>query len=314
MRSSDASMSVQGRSRHAAYSELTNLGAPTVIRNVSLFSSHHTFIRHLLVNSLEHHAGNLTATTIDTLMLGGVFYCALSWWIACQSRCNLERKQMSSTNIKTAFSVNFDHWSAGSSRKAFEQLLGHSIFMSDGAEWSRARGKLRPTFAKDRIADLELFEAHFQKLLKLIPKNGATVDLNGLSQRFAFDVSSEFLSGESLDSLEDQTDSKAQLAHDIEPSIQDAVDRARWSLLCRWLKRPGVDRAIRYVHVATTAYVQATLERASEDQLEVVMEGARYSLLDEMARQTQDAMKMRDDATTLMFSGKDTIAGLLGSM
>ncbi|KAI5247001.1 cytochrome P450 52A1 [Aureobasidium subglaciale] len=220
-------------------------------------------------------------------------------------------------NLKAAFSQNFDDWSASGGRRSFKHLMGRATFMLDGAEWSHSRSILRPMFAKDRVADLELLEAHFQKLLKLIPEAGATVDIGEIFHRYAFDVSSEFLFGESLGSLGDQTDTKAQLAHDIELTIQDAADRFRWSLLYRWLKRPGVDQAIRNVRSTTNKYAQAALDRASEDRAhtgEAEKEAARYSFLDEMARQTQDLDKMRDEATSLMFAGKDTTAGLLGSM
>jgi cytochrome P450 len=220
-------------------------------------------------------------------------------------------------NVKTAFSLRFDDWSAASSRKAFKYFLGRSIFMTDGAEWSHSRGILRPMFNKDRITDLDLFEAHFQILLTLIPSDGSTIDLYELFLRYALDVSSEFLFGESIGSLGNQTVDKAQLGRDIELAIQDAADRARYSLLYPLLKRKGVDRAVRNVHAATDGYVQKALARAAEDvkhgkQIDDRKGG--YSFLDELARQTQDAMKMRDEATSLIFAGKDTSAGLLGSM
>lgn len=220
-------------------------------------------------------------------------------------------------NIKTAFSLKFDDWSVRPGRLGFKHLMSGSTFMSDGAAWTHSRGILRPMFAKDRITDLDLFELHFQKLLKLIPEDGSTFDLGALFHRYAFDVSSEFLFGESLDSLGHQTNSKAQLAHDIELVIQDAADRFRWSLLYRWLKRPGVDQAVRNVLDATARYARMALERASHDKNDAERAGeehAQYSFLDEMARQTQDLKKMSEEATSLMFAGKDTSAGLLGSM
>jgi len=130
-------------------------------------------------------------------------------------------------------------------------------------------------------------------------------------------VSSEFLFGESLDSLGSPTDAKAQLAHDIELTIQDAADRFRKSLLYRWLRRPGVDQAVSNVLSSTTRYAQEALDRAAEDQKHAQgehEESRPYSFLDEMARQTQDIERMSHEATSLMFAGKDTTSGLLGSM
>ncbi|KAI4716382.1 cytochrome P450 52A1 [Aureobasidium sp. EXF-10727] len=220
-------------------------------------------------------------------------------------------------NIKTAYSLRFDDWSARPGRQAFKHVMAGSTFMSDGPVWSHGRGILRPMFAKDRITDLDLFESHFQKLLKLIPKDGSTFDLGALFHRFAIDVSSEFLFGESTGSLEDPTGAQAQLAHDIELVIQDCADRSRWSLLYRWLKRPGVDQAVRNVQFATTKYSQMALERVANDQKDAERadeKSSSYSFLDEMAQQTQDIKTMSEEAFSLMFAGKDTTAGLLGSL
>lgn len=222
-------------------------------------------------------------------------------------------------NIKTAFSLKFDDWSARPGRLSFQHIMSGSTFMSDGAAWSHSRGILRPTFARDRINDLDLLEAHFQKLLKLIPDDGSTFDLGALFHRYSFDVSSEFLFGESLDSLGNQTEAKAQLVHDIELVIHDAADRARLSLLYRWLKRPGVDQAICNVQSATVRYARMALERATQDKIHAHAQSSdkertQYSFLDEMARQTQDLNKMSEEATSLMFAGKDTTAALLGSL
>ncbi|KAG9652731.1 cytochrome P450 alkane hydroxylase-like protein, partial [Aureobasidium melanogenum] len=220
-------------------------------------------------------------------------------------------------NVKTAFSLKFDDWSARPGRLAFKHLMSGSTFMSDGAAWSHGRGILRPMFNKDRTTDLDLYEAHFQKLLKLIPEDESTFDLGALFHRYAFDVSSEFLFGESLDSLGNQTDAKAQLSHDIELVIQDAADRFRWSLLYRWLKRPGVDQAIPNVLRATAEYARRALERTTQDKHyagKADEEHAQYSFLDEMAHQTRDLKKMSEEAFSLMFAGKDTTSGLLSNM
>ncbi|KAI4730307.1 cytochrome P450 52A1 [Aureobasidium sp. EXF-10728] len=182
-------------------------------------------------------------------------------------------------NIKTAYSLKFDDWSAGPGRQAFKHVMAGSTFMSDGSVWSHGRSILRPMFAKDRITDLDLFENHFQKLLKLIPEDGSTFDLGALFHRFAIDVSSEFLFGESTGSLEDPTGAKAQLARDIELTAPDG-------LLYRWLKRPGVDQAVRNVQFATTKYSQMALERIANDQKDAERADEKrssYSFLDEMA-------------------------------
>jgi cytochrome P450 len=78
-----------------------------------------------------------------------------------------------------------------------------------------------------------------------------------------------------------------------------------------------VDQAVINVLSSTTRYAQKALDRAIEEEKhagKVDEEKRPYSFLDEMARQTQDLERMSHEATSLMFAGKDTTAGLLGSM
>lgn len=220
-------------------------------------------------------------------------------------------------NVKTAFSLKFDDWSAGPARQALTTLLGRSTFMTDGAEWSHSRGILRPIFTKDQITDLDLFENHFQGLLKLLPSDGSTVDLDQLFNLYAFDVSSEFLFGESIGSLTSQTEEKARLSSDIELAIKDAADRARYARIYPFIKRKGADEAVRNTHSATDRYVYAALARAEEEEKSGEKHSekpTKYSFLDELARQTKNPMKMRDEATSMIFAGKDTSATLLGNL
>jgi hypothetical protein len=62
---------------------------------------------------------------------------------------------------------------------------------------------LRPQFVKQRVSDLQKFELHINKFMSLIPKNGETFDIMDLWYRFTLDASTEYLFGQSVDSLDD---------------------------------------------------------------------------------------------------------------
>jgi cytochrome P450 len=71
----------------------------------------------------------------------------------------------------------------------------------DGHQWSEARALLRPQFHKQRISDLHVFEDHISMMISLLPKDGRTVDLFGWWLRFTLDASTDYLLGESVESL-----------------------------------------------------------------------------------------------------------------
>jgi cytochrome P450 len=81
------------------------------------------------------------------------------------------------------------------------QFLGDGIFNVDGQKWSESRALLRPQFHKQRVSDLHVFEDHISKMIGLLPKDGRTVELMEWWLRFTLDASTNFLFGESVESL-----------------------------------------------------------------------------------------------------------------
>ena len=81
------------------------------------------------------------------------------------------------------------------------QFLGDGIFNVDGYTWSESRALLRPQFHKQRISNLHVFEDHISKMISLLPKDGQTLDLMEWWFRFTLDTSTDYLFGESVDSL-----------------------------------------------------------------------------------------------------------------
>ena len=81
------------------------------------------------------------------------------------------------------------------------QFLGNGIFNVDGHIWSNSRALLRPQFHRERVSDLHVFEDHISKMIQLLPKDGKTIDLMVWWFRFTLDASTEYLFGESVESL-----------------------------------------------------------------------------------------------------------------
>jgi cytochrome P450 len=71
----------------------------------------------------------------------------------------------------------------------------------DANKWSESRALLRPQFHKQRISDLHVFEEHISKMISLLPKNGQTIDIVDWWYRFTLDASTDYLFGQSVESL-----------------------------------------------------------------------------------------------------------------
>jgi hypothetical protein len=105
-------------------------------------------------------------------------------------------------NMKTMLATGFSEWSLGAGRiQEMGSWLGEGVFTNEGSRWKKSREMLRPCFEKCAVADVSLFEKHFDRLAALLPTDGTTVDLQLLLFKYALDVATEFLFGKSTGSL-----------------------------------------------------------------------------------------------------------------
>lgn len=97
-------------------------------------------------------------------------------------------------NIKAILTNIDDFPIAGPRLHTVLPLLGsESIFASNGQAWHNARSMLRPTFVRDQIADLECFDRHISNLLRAIPRDGSTFDMQKLLLDMTMDSSTDFM-------------------------------------------------------------------------------------------------------------------------
>lgn len=111
-------------------------------------------------------------------------------------------------NIKALLTSQFADYGKGEPfHKEWKELLGDSIFATDGDLWSRSRHLIRPMFVRERIVDTEIFEKHIQKLFPLLrgsdsPSSAKLVDVGDLFYRYTLDAATDYLLGDATDSLE----------------------------------------------------------------------------------------------------------------
>jgi cytochrome P450 len=106
-------------------------------------------------------------------------------------------------HIKTILTGKFHDFGKGPEfHHVCHQFLGNSIFATDGQQWQDSRNLIRPMFMKNRLNDLHIFERNTSLLMKQFPPSGQTFDIMELFYRMSIDIITEFLLGESINSLE----------------------------------------------------------------------------------------------------------------
>ena len=220
-------------------------------------------------------------------------------------------------NIKALLATQFTDFSLGGRLKFFKPLLGYGIFTLDGEGWKHSRSMLRPQFAKEQVAHVTSLEPHFQLLKKHIIKNkGQYFDIQKLFFRFTVDSATEFLFGESVNSLQDSSIGFENV-NELEErrKFAEAFNKAQEYISTRvvlqhfyWLINNKEFRECNdIVHKFTNYYVQKALD-ATPEELE---KQSGYIFLYELVKQTRDPNVLRDQSLNILLAGRDTTAGLL---
>lgn len=106
-------------------------------------------------------------------------------------------------HVKAVLTGNFADFGKGQLfHDLWSPFLGDSIFTTDGKLWSTSRQLIRPMFIKDRISDLDIFERRTQVMMSLFGARGQPFDIMDLFYRMTLDVTTEFLLGHGIHSLE----------------------------------------------------------------------------------------------------------------
>ncbi|MCJ1401750.1 hypothetical protein MMC11_004967 [Xylographa trunciseda] len=228
-------------------------------------------------------------------------------------------------NLKTLLSSDFKSWSIGTARKkSLTPILGSGIFTTDGPAWENSRNMLRPNFVRSQIGDLGALESHVEHLIQAIPRDGSMVDLQPLFFRFTLDTATEFLFGESVDSLapgiETASSSGFEKAWDYCMSALSGEGKLGFWLvfLPFWMDRE-LQRSIKYINNWVDVLVEKGLNESAARKGEKASSlsstsSARYVVLHELAAQTTDKVKIRSELLNTLLAGRDTTASLLSNL
>ena len=220
--------------------------------------------------------------------------------------------------MKTMMATKFKDWNLPDRRKdAFIPLLGHGIFTTDGAAWHHSRDLLRPNFARSQVGDLATFETHVGHLIQAIPRDGSTIDLQDLFFRLTLDSATEFLFGESTNSLAPGTtkSSNSRFAEAFNRSQEAIGEASRAGKIMTYLRKSTFKDDVNNVHKFVDQFVRRGLEYRKHHDVEKAdaKSGDRYVFLQELVKQTGDPMQIRSELLNILLAGRDTTASLLSN-
>ncbi|KAJ1715355.1 cytochrome P450 [Aspergillus flavus] len=221
-------------------------------------------------------------------------------------------------NIKTILAVKFKQFDLGETRRrTFHPLLGDGIFAADGPQWEHSRTLLRPSFTRTQIAATDLHERHIQRLISRIPRDGSTVDLQELFFNLTLDTATEFLFGESVESLRlGSSAGSSSFAH----HFNVAQDEIAFSMVIapfdQLIFRPRFRESVRVARGYVGNFVKKAIEYrhsldAEKHAGDTTDSQSRYVFLEELAKETDNPSDITDQILNILLAGRDTTASLL---
>jgi cytochrome P450 len=242
-------------------------------------------------------------------------------------------------NIQAVLALKFKDFGLGEIRKAaVRPVFGEGIFTVDGSKWEHSRALLRPNFSRAQITDTKIYESHVAALLRLIPRDGSTVQLQDLFFRqviVVFDVfsiyltnsfktldtASEFLFGESVHSLREETSAEAaSFAKNFNVAQEGTAIRFRLGPLMKFYRNKEYTKATIEVRDFVGRFVQKAIDyRIAVNKGEKVdpeikkLTDNQYIFAYELSKQTLDKKEITDQLLSILLAGRDTTANLLGT-
>lgn len=224
-------------------------------------------------------------------------------------------------NIKAMLATQFNDFGLGARHDQLFPFLGDGIFTLDGNGWKHSRAMLRPQFAREQVAHLSSLEPHVQLLKKHIQNTkGGKFEIQELFFKLTVDSATEFLFGESVSSLADETvvNNYYELINfDGKKGFAEAFNTTQKYLSTRllaqrlyWIfdSKKFRDYCAR-VHKFSDYYVQKALDASPQELEEKGKDG--YIFLYELVKETRNRKVLRDQLLNILLAGRDTTASLL---
>ncbi|KAJ6020192.1 hypothetical protein N7499_003489 [Penicillium canescens] len=210
-------------------------------------------------------------------------------------------------NIKAIISSQFADYGKGKRfYEDWKELLGNSVFSTDGQLWAHSRQRLRPMFTKERITNLEKFETYAQKLITLLHGSdlpNRVVDIVPLFFRYTLDTATHYLLGKAANSLEDPG---TRIVEAIAYIMARQEEFFKMDDFARLLSRTKFRQELKVIDNFLQPYIDEVLSRSAEELDPAYSKTDTF--LDALAGSTRDGRDIRDQLLGILIAGRDTTA------
>ncbi|KAG0330377.1 hypothetical protein BGZ99_004747 [Dissophora globulifera] len=203
----------------------------------------------------------------------------------------------------------------------FHEFLGSGIFNADGDTWKTQRQLARPHFQTSEFRDSALINRHVDLLIQAIDKHIANkpdtpLEIQSLFCRFTLDEASEFLFGETVNALQNESNEFAT-AFNYAQSISAwrfRVPLWRYIIPTRRYKKE-IKRLDDFVYKIIDNAMARQQERTENQGTAAEDQDGNATLLDHFLSQQQehnfDREYLRHMLLNFLLAGRDTTASLL---
>ncbi|KAI0796907.1 cytochrome P450 [Abortiporus biennis] len=242
---------------------------------------------------------------------------------------------------QTMLATNFNDFEKGETFSAFlKSVLGVGVFNSDGALWKFHRLMTRPFFNKERLGHLDLFDKYIELAIvkmKQRLREGHAVDFQDVISRFTMDLTTEYLFGLTINSLEYDLPyspasapekagkrSKPTRPEEFSKAFDEAqeivTNRSRLGWIWYWVEAftDKTKQSMEVVDSFINPIVKDALAKAKKEGITVVdVNEAREppaddtTLLDYLLKYTQDPSILHDEVLNILLAGRDTTAATI---
>lgn len=236
-----------------------------------------------------------------------------TFWVSILGTTNLITSEPK--NVQALLASQFTDFAMGRARKTnLKLVLGRSIFAVDGAAWHSAREVVRPLFARDNIANLEMLEAHVQKLLACIEQSDFDADdwttpigLAALFPRLTIDSATELFLGHSTHSLQSRL-SGEPTTHAFDWAFEQLLTVLSHRMRLRSLYWLYGNKQLKQSMAIMNAFVDDAIRVAASD---TDSKRSKYDFFNTLRERCADQSEVREQFLGLLAAGRDTTASLM---
>ena len=217
-------------------------------------------------------------------------------------------------NIKTILSTKFNDFGLGNLRKdTLGPVFGDGIFTSDGKAWEHSRAMIRPSFTRQQVGDMGSYEHHFQHMLKHIPKDGSTVDLQDLFFSLTMDSATEFLFGKSTNTLipGKERPGAAKFTDAFTYVLECMALDFRTAKLARLVPNKKRQDDSKFIRQFAADIIKEAIADQKDPEKALDQQKRNYTFLYELLKITNDPYVLQSETLNVLLAGRDTTASLL---